>query len=119
MLPLFLSPRGDSGSGDTSRGRAGSPIAERCSLSGTPHRQSRRGVITSLQAASRNAGVSWRKQPGAMARRSLQDVALWGQTGLGTRMAGGTRMTRVVHRQVTLMAKGCSRLGTHVAKGQV
>lgn len=91
-LSLFLSPRGESGSGDISRGRAGSPIAGHCCLSGSPRRRSRRGIITSLQATSKNAVVCWCKQPGAMARCLLQDVALWGQTGLGTCIVGGGGM---------------------------
>lgn len=40
-------------------------------------------IITSPQPSSRNASLAWHKQPGRMAQHRLQDVALWGQMGLG------------------------------------
>lgn len=61
------------------------PDSRRLLLIGTPRTQSRsrQGIITSPQPISRNASLSWHKQPGTMAQHWLQDVALWGQTELG------------------------------------
>lgn len=115
MLPLFLSPRGDSGPGDTSRGRAGSLIAGRCCLSGPPHRQTPAGGYHLPTGGFQEHRC---KQPGTMARLAA------GRGPAGTDRSGdmhgwGTRMIRVMHRQVTHVARGCSHLGTHVASGHV
>lgn len=57
------------------------------------------GIITSPQPISRNASLSWRKQTQTMAQLWLQDVALWGHSGLGNTNDQGRAQTGDTHGQ--------------------
>lgn len=113
MLPLFLSPRGGSGSRDTLCGRAGSLIARGCCLSG-PRAHS--------PGPGRGLSPPHSRFPGMPACPGTNNPAQWHSTGCrtwpcGDRQGWGTQMTRVMRRQVTLVVRGCSHLGTCVVRG--
>lgn len=84
--PPFLSPhRGDSRSGGhlTPQGRV--PSSQPRLLIGVPTQAGTYRVPTGGFQECHH----WHKHPGTAARCWLQDAALWGHTGLGTRVAGG------------------------------